>query len=141
MAIGRSHMPRILFLSNRHNGINVALEDPACGWLPSSAYRSFCARDVVANFALTFKSADARKLLLNAAYANNQEDLDYSHGLLEVEDRAMAVWKSKTEKDFGLSTWTMVAGPNWPRRCRLRRHVGRTRKNCDQRGSTAGDDV
>ncbi|XP_015957317.1 uncharacterized protein LOC107481555 [Arachis duranensis] len=54
-------------ISRGHNGIKAALEAPDGGWLPPSVYRAFCIRHVAANFALTFKGKDARKLLVNAA--------------------------------------------------------------------------
>ncbi|XP_025661062.1 uncharacterized protein [Arachis hypogaea] len=34
--------PGILVISDRHNGIKAALEDPNEGWLPPAAYRAFC---------------------------------------------------------------------------------------------------
>ncbi|XP_016206038.1 uncharacterized protein LOC107646363 [Arachis ipaensis] len=55
--------PGILVISDRHNGIKAALEAPDGGWLPPTAYRAFCIRHVAANFALTFKGKDARRLL------------------------------------------------------------------------------
>ncbi|XP_016199348.1 uncharacterized protein LOC107640335 [Arachis ipaensis] len=55
--------PGLLVISDRHNGIKSALEAPDGGWLPPSAYRAFCIRHVAANFALTFKGKDARRLL------------------------------------------------------------------------------
>ncbi|XP_015935848.1 uncharacterized protein LOC127744199 [Arachis duranensis] len=58
--------PGLLVISDRHNGIKAALEVPDGGWLPPSAYRAFCIRHVAANFALTFKGKDTRRLLVNA---------------------------------------------------------------------------
>ncbi|XP_057720165.1 uncharacterized protein LOC130934631 [Arachis stenosperma] len=57
--------PGLLVISDRHNSIKAALEAPDGGWLPPSAYRAFCIRHVAANFALTFKGKDARRLLVN----------------------------------------------------------------------------
>ncbi|XP_016191878.1 uncharacterized protein LOC107632731 [Arachis ipaensis] len=62
-----THQPGLLVISDRHNGIKAALEAPDGGWLPPAAYRAFCIRHVAANFALTFKGKDARRLLVNAA--------------------------------------------------------------------------
>ncbi|MED6226715.1 hypothetical protein PIB30_106430 [Stylosanthes scabra] len=60
--------------SVEHNGIKAALEDPEGGWLPPAAYRAFCARHVAANFAQKFsKAANAKRLLMNAAYARSEE--------------------------------------------------------------------
>ncbi|RYR68566.1 hypothetical protein Ahy_A03g015054 isoform C [Arachis hypogaea] len=67
--------PGLLVISDKHNGIKAALEAPDGGWLPPSAYRAFCIRHVAANFALTFKDKDARRLLVNAAYAKIEVDL------------------------------------------------------------------
>ncbi|XP_015965274.1 uncharacterized protein LOC107489006 [Arachis duranensis] len=66
----------------RHNGIKAALEAPNGGWLPPSAYRAFCIRHVAANFALTFKGKDARRLLVNAAYAKTEVEFDYWFDIL-----------------------------------------------------------
>ncbi|XP_025648130.1 uncharacterized protein [Arachis hypogaea] len=60
-----------------HNGIKAALEALDGGWLPPSAYRTFCIRHVAANFALTFKGKDARRLLVNAAYAKTEVEFQY----------------------------------------------------------------
>ena len=62
----------LLVISDRHNGIKAALEAPDGGWLPPSAYRAFYIRHVATNFALTFKGKDARRLLVNAAYAKTR---------------------------------------------------------------------
>ncbi|XP_072094101.1 uncharacterized protein [Arachis hypogaea] len=64
--------PGLLVISDSHNSIKAALEAPDGGWLPPSAYRAFCIRHVAANFALTFKGKDARRLLVNAAYAKTE---------------------------------------------------------------------
>ncbi|MED6144534.1 hypothetical protein PIB30_016381 [Stylosanthes scabra] len=56
-----------------------------------STYRAFCTRHVATNFALKFKSVDAKKLLMNAAYAKNKVDFNYWHGLLEAENPVMSV--------------------------------------------------
>ncbi|XP_015938780.1 uncharacterized protein LOC107464366 [Arachis duranensis] len=69
--------PGLLVISNRHNGIKAALEAPDGGWLPPSAYRASCIRHVAANFALTFKGKDARRLLVNAVYAKTEVEFDY----------------------------------------------------------------
>nr|XP_025664350.1 uncharacterized protein LOC112762709 [Arachis hypogaea] len=69
--------PGLLVISDRHNGIKAALEAPDGGWLPPAAYRAFCIRHVAANFALTFKGKDARRLLVSAAYAKTEVEFDY----------------------------------------------------------------
>ncbi|XP_052109693.1 uncharacterized protein LOC107466947 [Arachis duranensis] len=63
--------PGLLVISDRHNGIKAALEAPDGGWLPPSAYRAFCIRHIAANFALTFKGKDARRLLLAQSHTNS----------------------------------------------------------------------
>ncbi|XP_015933201.1 uncharacterized protein LOC107459489 [Arachis duranensis] len=81
--------PGLLVISDRHNGIKTALEAPDGGWLPPSAYRTFCIRHVAANFALTFKGKDARRLLVNAAYAKTEVEFDYWFDILRSENPAM----------------------------------------------------
>ncbi|XP_057734795.1 uncharacterized protein LOC130950303 [Arachis stenosperma] len=85
-----------------HNGIKAALEAPDGGWLPPSAYRAFCIRHVVANFALTFKGKDARRLLVNAAYAKTEVEFHYWFDILRSEDPAMCDWGNQIE----YSLWT-----------------------------------
>ncbi|XP_025628640.1 uncharacterized protein [Arachis hypogaea] len=69
----------LLVISDRHNSIKAMLEAPDGGWLPSAAYRAFCIRHVIANFALTFKGKDARRLLVNAAYAKYINAVTHRH--------------------------------------------------------------
>ncbi|XP_015971830.1 uncharacterized protein LOC107495230 [Arachis duranensis] len=94
--------PGLLVISDRHNGIKAALEAPDGGWLPPSAYRAFCIRHVVANFALTFKGKDARRLLVNAAYAKTEVKFHYWFDILRSEDPAMCDWANRIE----YSLWT-----------------------------------
>ncbi|XP_072088139.1 uncharacterized protein [Arachis hypogaea] len=85
-----------------HNGIKAALEAPDGGWLPPAAYRAFCIRHVAANFALTFKGKDARRLLVNAAYAKTEVEFHYWFDILRSEDPAMCEWANRIE----YSLWT-----------------------------------
>ncbi|XP_057760846.1 uncharacterized protein LOC130981260 [Arachis stenosperma] len=94
--------PGVLVISDRHNGIKAALEAPDGGWLPPSAYRAFCIRHVAANFALTFKGKDARRLLVNAAYAKTEVEFDYWFDILRSEDPAMCDWANRID----YSLWT-----------------------------------
>ncbi|XP_016206460.1 uncharacterized protein LOC107646823 [Arachis ipaensis] len=94
--------PGLLVISDRHNGIKAALEAPDGGWLPPSAYRAFCIRHVAANFALTFKGKDARKLLVNAAYAKIEVEFDYWFDILQSEDPVMCEWANRID----YSLWT-----------------------------------
>ncbi|XP_057760855.1 uncharacterized protein LOC130981270 [Arachis stenosperma] len=87
--------PGLLVISDRHNGIKAALETPDGGWLPPSAYRAFCIRHVAANFALTFKGKDARRLLVNAAYAKTEVEFDYWFDILRSENPAMCDWANR----------------------------------------------
>ncbi|RYR13036.1 hypothetical protein Ahy_B04g070246 isoform F [Arachis hypogaea] len=95
-------LPGLLVISDRHNGIKSALEAPDGGWLPPSAYRAFCIRHVAANFALTFKGKDARRLLVNAAYAKTEVEFDYWFDILRSEDPAMCEWANRID----YSLWT-----------------------------------
>ncbi|XP_057745531.1 uncharacterized protein LOC130963429 [Arachis stenosperma] len=81
--------PGLLVISDRHNDIKAALEAPDGGWPPPTTYRAFCIRHVAANFALTFKDKDARRLLVNAAYAKIEVEFDYWIDILRSEDPAM----------------------------------------------------
>ncbi|XP_072084663.1 uncharacterized protein [Arachis hypogaea] len=94
--------PGLLVISDRHNGIKATLEAPNGGWLPLSAYRAFCIRHVAANFALTFKGKDARRLLVNAAYAKTEVGFHYWFDILRSEDPAMCDWANRIE----YSLWT-----------------------------------
>ncbi|XP_057746126.1 uncharacterized protein LOC130965376 [Arachis stenosperma] len=94
--------PGLLVISDRHNGIKAALEAPDGGWLPPSAYRAFCIRHVAANFAFTFKGKDARRLLVNAAYAKTEVEFHYWFDILRSEDPAMCDWANRIE----YSLWT-----------------------------------
>ncbi|XP_057719159.1 uncharacterized protein LOC130933546 [Arachis stenosperma] len=54
-----------------HNGIKATFEALKNGWLPPRAFRAFCIRHVAANFSLSFKCKDAKRMLVNAAYAKS----------------------------------------------------------------------
>ncbi|XP_057720210.1 uncharacterized protein LOC130934684 [Arachis stenosperma] len=93
----RTHvMPQegILVISDRHNGIKAALENPENGWLPPRAYRAYCIRHVAANFNLSFKSKDARKMLVNAAYAKTEVGFYYWFDIMRTENPAMCDWET-----------------------------------------------
>ncbi|XP_057745471.1 uncharacterized protein LOC130963364 [Arachis stenosperma] len=64
-------------ISDRHNGIKAALDSPENGWLPPRAFRAYCIRHVAANFSLSFKGKDARRMLVNAAYAKTEAEFYY----------------------------------------------------------------
>ncbi|XP_025617091.1 uncharacterized protein [Arachis hypogaea] len=101
----RQHLtpqPGLLVISDRHNDIKAALEAPDGGWLPPAAYRAFWIRHVAANFALTFKGKDARRLLVNAAYAKTEVEFDYWFDIMRSEDPAMCEWTNRIE----YSLWT-----------------------------------
>ncbi|XP_020970351.1 uncharacterized protein LOC107621424 [Arachis ipaensis] len=71
----------ILVISDRHNGIKTALE----------ASDSGC-----------FKGQDARRLLVNAAYAKTEAEFDYWFDIMRTENPAMCDWTNRLEYD----TWT-----------------------------------
>ncbi|XP_025648824.1 uncharacterized protein [Arachis hypogaea] len=50
-----------------------------------------------ANFALTFKGKDARRLLVNAAYAKTEVEFDYWFDILHSENPAMCEWANRIE--------------------------------------------
>ncbi|XP_020996310.2 uncharacterized protein LOC110280108 [Arachis duranensis] len=94
--------PGLLVISDRYNGIKVTLEAPDGGWLPPAAYRAFYIWHIAANFALTFKGKDARRLIINAAYAKTEVEFDYWFDILRSEDPTMCDWANRIE----YSLWT-----------------------------------
>ncbi|XP_025681102.1 uncharacterized protein [Arachis hypogaea] len=97
VAIHVTPQPGLLVISDRHNGIKATLESLDGGWLPPAAYRAFCIRHVAVNFALTFKGKDARRLLVNAAYAKTEVEFDYWFDILRSENPAMCEWANRIE--------------------------------------------
>ncbi|XP_015954102.1 uncharacterized protein LOC107478477 [Arachis duranensis] len=91
----RQHMmPQkgILVISDRHNGIRAALKASDGGWLPPRTFRLFCICHVVANFSLSFKGQDVRRMLVNAAYANTEAEFDYWFDIMRTENPTMCDW-------------------------------------------------
>ncbi|XP_025616870.1 uncharacterized protein [Arachis hypogaea] len=90
----------ILVISDRHNnGIKAALEAPETGWLPPRAFRAYCIWHVTANFALTFKGKDSRRMLVNAAYAKTEAEFYYWFDIIWTENPAMCEWANRMEYD------------------------------------------
>ncbi|XP_025628656.1 uncharacterized protein [Arachis hypogaea] len=69
-----------------HNGMKAALEAPNSGWLPPRAYRAFCIRHVAANFQLSFKGQDAKRLLVNYAYGKTEAEYDYLFDIMRTKN-------------------------------------------------------
>ncbi|XP_016200474.1 uncharacterized protein LOC107641498 [Arachis ipaensis] len=80
-----------------HNGIKAALENPENGWLPPRAFRVYCIRHVAANFSLSFKGKDARKMLVNAAYVKTEAEFYYWFDIMRTENPAMCDWANWME--------------------------------------------
>ncbi|XP_057730352.1 uncharacterized protein LOC130945667 [Arachis stenosperma] len=74
--------PRILLISDRHAAIKAALERAGCGW----KHNVYCVRHIVSNFATSFKSKEAKRHLVNAAYSKTQELAQYYIELISSED-------------------------------------------------------
>ncbi|XP_057720749.1 uncharacterized protein LOC130935168 [Arachis stenosperma] len=89
----------ILVISDRHNGIKAALEAPETGWLPPRAFRAYYIRHVAANFALTFKGKDSRRMLVNTAYAKTEAEFYYWFDIMRTENPAMCEWANRMEYD------------------------------------------
>ncbi|XP_015939389.1 uncharacterized protein LOC107464935 [Arachis duranensis] len=87
----------ILVISDRHNGIKAALENPENGCLPLGAYRAYCICHVAANFSLSFKGKDARRMLVNAAYAKTEAEFYYWFDIMRTENLAMCDWANRME--------------------------------------------
>ncbi|XP_057746527.1 uncharacterized protein LOC130965781 [Arachis stenosperma] len=79
---------RILVISDRHNDIKAALEAPNNGWKPPHAYRAF-------------KGQDARRMLVNAAYAKTEAEFDCWFDIMRIENLAI-----------GPIDWSTISGPN-----------------------------
>ncbi|XP_072058076.1 uncharacterized protein [Arachis hypogaea] len=92
-----AELPR--WILDRYNGIKAALENPNSGWLPPLAYQAFCIRHVATNFALSFKGTDAKRLLVNTAYAKTEEDFHYWFDIMRTENPAMCDWANRIEYD------------------------------------------
>ncbi|XP_015944398.1 uncharacterized protein LOC107469542 [Arachis duranensis] len=60
-------------------------------------YHAFYIRHEAANFALTFKGKDARRLLVNAAYAKTEVEFNYWFDILRSEDPAMCEWANRID--------------------------------------------
>ncbi|XP_015934904.1 uncharacterized protein LOC107460989 [Arachis duranensis] len=80
-----------------HNSIKSVLENPVNGWLPPHAYRAYCIRHVAANFSLSFKGKDARRMLVNAAYAKTEAEFYYWFDIMRTENPAMCDWANRME--------------------------------------------
>ncbi|XP_015941353.1 uncharacterized protein LOC107466857 [Arachis duranensis] len=72
----------VLVISDRYNDIKAALEAPES-----------------ANFALSFKGQDARRMLVNAAYAKTEAEFDYWFDIMRTENSAMCNWANRLEYD------------------------------------------
>ncbi|XP_016168251.1 uncharacterized protein LOC107610762 [Arachis ipaensis] len=89
----------VLVISDRHNGIKAALEAPENGWLPPRAFRAYCIRHVAANFSLSFKGKDARRMLVNAAYTKTETEFYYWFGIMRIENPTMCDLANRMEYD------------------------------------------
>ncbi|XP_072054476.1 uncharacterized protein [Arachis hypogaea] len=52
-----------------------------------------------ANFALTFKGQDARRMLVNVAYAKTKAEFDYWFDIMRIENPAMFDWANRLKYD------------------------------------------
>ncbi|XP_025692986.1 uncharacterized protein [Arachis hypogaea] len=89
----------IIVISDRHNGIKATLEVPETGWLPPRAFRAYCIHHVAANFFLTFKGKDARRMLVNAAYAKTEAEFYYWFDIMRTENPTICDWANQMEYD------------------------------------------
>ncbi|XP_016193085.1 uncharacterized protein LOC107634017 [Arachis ipaensis] len=60
-----------------HNCIKTVLKALDSSWLPPRTYQAFYIHHVAANFLLSFRGQDAKRLLLNAAYEKTEVKFDY----------------------------------------------------------------
>ena len=69
------------------------------------AHHVYCIHHIISNFALTFKSKDAKRALMNAAYAKTCLEFLYYYGLLRDENPVMCSWIDKISQE----KWTQYA--------------------------------
>ncbi|XP_025685656.1 uncharacterized protein [Arachis hypogaea] len=74
--------PGVLLISDRHAAIKAALERDGCGW----EHNVYCVQHIASNFATSFKSKEAKRHLVNAAYSKTQEQAQYYLELISSED-------------------------------------------------------
>ncbi|XP_025672901.1 uncharacterized protein [Arachis hypogaea] len=74
--------PGVLLISDRHAAIKATLEREGCGW----EHNVYCIRHIASNFATSFKSKEAKRHLVNAAYSKTQEQSQYYLELISSED-------------------------------------------------------
>ncbi|XP_025693006.1 uncharacterized protein [Arachis hypogaea] len=79
--------PGILLISDRHAAITTALERDGCGW----EHNFYCIRHIASNFATNFKSKEAKRHLVNAAYSKMQEQVQYYLELISGKDPATSL--------------------------------------------------
>ncbi|XP_025634180.1 uncharacterized protein [Arachis hypogaea] len=70
-------------ISDRHNDIKAALDAP----------------ENAANFSLSFKAKDARRMLVNAAYAKTEAEFYYWFDIMQIENPTMCDWANRMEYD------------------------------------------
>ncbi|XP_072064339.1 uncharacterized protein [Arachis hypogaea] len=90
---------KVFFIYDRHNGIKAALEAPDGGWLPPRAFRAFCIHHVAANFSLSFKGQDTKRMLVNAAYAKTEAEFDYWFDIMWTKNPVICDWANRMEYD------------------------------------------
>ncbi|XP_025627848.1 uncharacterized protein [Arachis hypogaea] len=82
---------------SRHASIKAVLERDGCGW----EHSVYCVRHIASNFATNFKSKEAKRYLVNAAYSKTQEQAQYYFELICSEDPAtslaMIAWIRRLE--------------------------------------------
>ncbi|XP_016204688.1 uncharacterized protein LOC107645222 [Arachis ipaensis] len=74
--------PGVVLISDRHAAIKAALEREGCG----REHNVYCVRHIASNFATSFKSKEAKRYLVNAAYSKTQEQSQYYLELISSED-------------------------------------------------------
>ncbi|XP_015967136.1 uncharacterized protein LOC107490832 [Arachis duranensis] len=76
--------PDVPLIFDRHVAIKAALEREGCGW----EHNVYCVRHIASNFATNFKSKEAKRHLVSAAYSKTQEQAQYYLELISAEDPA-----------------------------------------------------
>ncbi|XP_015971234.1 uncharacterized protein LOC107494713 [Arachis duranensis] len=71
-----------VLISDKHAAIKAALERKGCGW----DHNVYYVRHIASNFATSFKSKEAKRHLVNAAYSKTQEQAQYYLELISSED-------------------------------------------------------
>ncbi|CAM8983589.1 unnamed protein product [Rhodiola kirilowii] len=97
--IGVTQRDRLCVISDRHNGILHAMNEPE--WKEPRAYHHFCSRHLASNFNTKVKNVTLKKTLSAAAYQNQLRKFARHYGELKDE------MKNNTSDMLPLGAWKL----------------------------------